>query len=140
MHIEDDGEGAKTKENKYFEDRMREMKKVKHDLKHQQVEDEKKYYDKAKKLDENHNQKQKMIYDEQDDQFSQTEKRYEEKLDSMKEELELKLKVDIHELEERKNLHINELIKNHDEAFAELKNYYNEITRDNLKMIKDHKA
>lgn len=140
MHIEDDGEGAKTKENKYFEDRMREMKKVKHDLKHQQVEDEKKYYDKAKKLDENHNQKQKMIYDEQDDQFSQTEKRYEEKLDSMKEELELKLKVDIHELEERKNLHINELIKNHDEAFAELKNYYNEITRDNLKLIKDHKA
>ena len=72
MHIEDDGEGAKSKENKYFEDRMREMKKVKHDLKHQQIEDEKKYYDKAKKLDENHNQKQKMIYDEQDDQFSQT--------------------------------------------------------------------
>ena len=81
-----------------------------------------------------------MIYDEQDDQFMQTEKRYEEKLGSMKEELELKLKVDIHQLEERKNLHINELIKNHDEAFAELKNYYNEITRDNLKLIKQHKA
>ena len=58
----------------------------------------------------------------------------------MKEELELKLKVDIHELEERKNLHINELIKNHEEAFAELKNYYNEITRDNLKLIKVHKG
>lgn len=119
---------------------MRDMKKVKHDLKHEQIEDEKKYYDKAKKLDENHNQKQKMIYDEQDDQFSHTEKRYEEKLGSMKEELELKLKVDIHELEERKNLHINELIKNHDQSFAELKDYYNEITRDNLKLIKDHKA
>jgi hypothetical protein len=32
----------------------------------------------------------------------------------MKEELELKLRVEIHELEERKNLHINELMKNHD--------------------------
>lgn len=32
----------------------------------------------------------------------------------MKEELELKEKVDVHELEERKNLHINELIKNHE--------------------------
>jgi len=57
----------------------------------------------------------------------------------MKEELELKLRVEIHELEERKNLHINELMKNHEEAFAELKNYYNEITRDNLKLIKEHK-
>lgn len=58
----------------------------------------------------------------------------------MKEELELKLRVEIHELQERKNLHINELMKNHEEAFNELKNYYNEITRDNLKLIKDHKA
>lgn len=101
------------------------MKKVKHDLKQEQVEDEKKYYDKAKKLDQDHNHKEKMIYDEQDDQFNSTAKRYEEKLSSMKDELDLKLKVDIHELEERKNLHINELIKNHEEAFAELKNYYN---------------
>ncbi len=31
-------------------------------------------------------------------------------------------------------------MKNHDEAFNELKNYYNEITRDNLKLIKDHKS
>ena len=48
--------------------------------------------------------------------------------------------MDVHELEERKNLHINDLIKNHEEAFAELKNYYNSITRDNLKLIKEHKA
>lgn len=45
----------------------------------------------------------------------------------------------MHELEERKNLHINELMKNHEEAFAELKNYYNEITRDNIKLIKEHR-
>lgn len=32
------------------------------------------------------------------------------------------------------------MIKNHEEAFAELKNYYNDITRDNLKLIKDHKS
>ena len=30
MKIEKDGEEAKLKENKYYEDRMREMKKVKH--------------------------------------------------------------------------------------------------------------
>lgn len=31
-------------------------------------------------------------------------------------------------------------MRNHDEAFTELKNYYNEITRDNLKLIKEHKT
>ena len=36
-------------------------------------------------------------------------------------------------------MHINELMKNHEEAFAELKNYYNEITRDNIKLIKENR-
>ena len=39
IDIEQDGDGAKTKENKYFEDRMKQMKKNKHDLKKQQVDD-----------------------------------------------------------------------------------------------------
>ena len=30
-------------------------------------------------------------------------------------------------------------MKNHEEAFAELKNYYNEITRDNIKLIKENR-
>jgi len=40
--------------------------------------------------------------------------------------------VELHELEERKNLHINELMTNHEDAFTELKRYYNDITRENL--------
>jgi len=47
--------------------------------------------------------------------------------------------VEIHELEERKNQHINELIGNHDKAFAELKKYYNDITAENLNLIKGQK-
>ena len=31
-------------------------------------------------------------------------------------------------------------MKNHEEAFTELKNYYNEITRDNLKLIKQYRG
>jgi hypothetical protein len=31
-------------------------------------------------------------------------------------------------------------MKNHDDAFTELKAYYNDITSDNLKLIRDHKA
>jgi len=49
------------------------------------------------------------------------------------------MKVEIHEIEERKNEHINELMHNHEEAFTEMKQYFNDITRENLELIKQHK-
>lgn len=57
----------------------------------------------------------------------------------LKEELELRMKVEIHEVEERKNQHINELMKNHEDAFKEMKEYYNDITRENLELIRMYK-
>ena len=54
--------------------------------------------------------------------------KYNTRLQRLKDELDLKLKVEVHELEERKNLHINELMNNHEKAFTELKKYYNSIT------------
>lgn len=40
------------------------------------------------------------------------------------------------QVEERKNSHINALMKQHEAAFAEVKNYYNDITANNLDLIK----
>merc|ERR1711998_639544 len=67
------------------------------------------------------------------------EKEYDRKLDGLRDELELRRKVEPHELEERKNQHINTLTENHQQAFAEIKNYYNAITQDNLSLIKSLK-
>lgn len=125
MNIEVDGEDAKVKENEYFENRMKKMKKLKNDHKHTQVEEEKTNFDDAAKLEDKHFQNKKLILVDNDRDLKETEKAYEERLDKMKEDLELKLKVDVHELEERKNLHINELIKNHEAAFEDLRTYYN---------------
>jgi hypothetical protein len=44
--------------------------------------------------------------------------------------------MEIHEIEERKNLHINKLISNHEKAYREIKEYYYDITKDNLDLIK----
>lgn len=66
-------------------------------------------------------------------------KQYEFKLKELKEELELRMKVEIHEIEERKNQHINDLMKNHEEAFREMKEYYNDITKENIELIRMHK-
>ena len=61
------------------------------------------------------------------------------KLGRLEDELTLRMKVEIHEIEERKNEHINELMVNHEQAFREMKEYYNDITRENLELIKVHK-
>ncbi|KAF1325857.1 Sporangia induced dynein regulatory complex protein, partial [Globisporangium splendens] len=63
------------------------------------------------------------------------EERCQQRLRELQESLELRRKVDIHEIEERKNLHINDLMKNHEKAFTQIKNYYNDITKDNLRLI-----
>jgi chromosome segregation ATPase len=64
---------------------------------------------------------------------------YERKMVALNDELDLRMKVEIHEIEERKNQHINELLKNHEEAFREMKDYYNDITRENLELIRMYK-
>jgi hypothetical protein len=84
----------------------------------------------------------RALANERDDfrkQLNEMKLRYEEKLKFLKEDLELRLKVEVHEIEERKNLHINELMRDHEQAFDNMKSYNNDITYDNLNLIKSQK-
>jgi chromosome segregation ATPase len=72
------------------------------------------------------NRKQELIAD------------YEEKLRRLRDELQLRLKVEVHEIEERKNQHINNLMKNHETAFRDMKDFYTDITRENIELIRIH--
>jgi len=56
-------------------------------------------------------------------------------MQGLRDELELRRKTEIHEIEERKNGQINALMKNHEKAFSDIKNYYNDITLNNLALI-----
>jgi hypothetical protein len=64
---------------------------------------------------------------------------YDKQVEDLIAELELRRAVEIHEIEERKNQHINDLLTNHQEAFERIKSYYNDITRDNLQLIRSLK-
>lgn len=66
--------------------------------------------------------------------------KYEKKMKVLREELELRRKTEIHEIEERKNGQINTLMKNHEKAFSDIKNYYNDITLNNLALINSLKV
>lgn len=68
------------------------------------------------------------------------EQKYEQKLTSQYESLTLKHRMEMTEVEERKNTQIANLIKNHENAFTEMKTYYNDITLNNLSLIKSMKV
>ena len=80
-----------------------------------------------------------MVKDTLDEKKKRLIAAYEEKLKKLREELELWLKVEIHEIEERKNMHINELMHSHEKSFRDMKNFYTDITRENIKLISIHK-
>ena len=61
--------------------------------------------------------------------------RYERNAKQSREELELRRKTEIHEIEERKNNQVNNLMRNHEKAFAEMQNYYNDLTTNSLALI-----
>ena len=62
--------------------------------------------------------------------------KYEEKLDNLRKDLELRIKVEIHELEERKNQHINNLRLTHRKQYDKVKESYNTMTKQQLALIK----
>lgn len=53
--------------------------------------------------------------------------------------MEAQRKSDTQTIEERKNLHISQLMSAHERAFHEIKTYYNDITHNNLDLIKSLK-
>ena len=65
----------------------------------------------------------------------QLQAKYERKMDLLRDELELRRKNEIKEIEERKNKQIHTLMKNHEKAFGDIKNYYNDITLNNMALI-----
>ncbi|XP_041918460.1 dynein regulatory complex subunit 4 [Alosa pseudoharengus] len=63
------------------------------------------------------------------------ESKYEKKMQILRQEQDQRRKTENHALEENKNAQISTLMKNHEKAFSDMKNYYNDITINNLALI-----
>ena len=87
MNIENDGDGAKVKENKYYEDKMKDMKKKKQDLKKELVDLEKQHIEDAEIISDDHQKKQNYSLTDHNHQLAEMQRNYEAKLGKMKEEL-----------------------------------------------------
>ena len=70
-----------------------------------------------------------------EEQAREMENRYQERYSDLRAELGLRARTEVSHVEERKNDQIDHIKKSHEKAFNEIKNYYNDITLNNLAMI-----
>jgi chromosome segregation ATPase len=137
--VSSNGDMSIQKEREMHTDRVVNMNKdkldIKRDLKDQQLENE----DDVKMMRQGFSKSLLKLRETFESNHKQLQAQYEEQVTELKVDLELRRKVEIHEIEERKNQHINELLNNHQESFDEIKAYYNDITHDNLLLIKSLK-
>ncbi|VDD75326.1 unnamed protein product [Mesocestoides corti] len=64
---------------------------------------------------------------------------HEEKMQQLYERMDLQRRTELQTTEERKNKQISVLIQNHEKAFMEIKNYYHDVTVNNVNLINDLK-
>lgn len=132
-----DGTGLLEVEQSTHEDREREMLRVKDQLKYEQMDLELANANKVAEVRQQHDKQLAKLRQQFEDGLGELVTRCEERVVQLQSDLELRRRVEVHEVEERKNQHINDLIKNHKKAFTQMKTYYNDITGGNLKLIKN---
>lgn len=112
-----------------------ELRKDKRGLKVEVKEQELSHEDVIKNLKKTNDEAISNLRADFERQAKEIEQKYDRKMRSLRDELDLRRKTEIHEIEERKNGQINMLMKNHEKAFSDIKNYYNDITLNNLALI-----
>nr|KAG5690590.1 hypothetical protein BaRGS_022594 [Batillaria attramentaria] len=111
------------------------LRKDKRSLKVELKEQELSHEDVIKDLKKSHDEQTTQLRADFERNAREIEAKYEKKMRTLRDELDLRRKTEIHEIEERKNGQINTLMKNHEKAFSDIKNYYNDITLNNLALI-----
>ena len=138
-NIASEGESFLGEEHENHDNREFELKKAKKSLKMELTEREAANADVIKDVKQQNAKNLGKMREGFEEQLDELDKRCQGRLEQLDADLELRRKVHIHEIEERKNLHINDLMRNHEKAFGQMKSYYNDITNDNLKLIKSLK-
>jgi hypothetical protein len=134
-----EGETALAKQQQDFRQREAEAKKEKRSLRYDIKEHELANEDVIRELNKDHDKEITKMRQTFELDARELQQRYEKKMKDLREEMDQQRRQEVHEIEERKDLHINELMRKHEKAFTEIKTYYNDITHNNLELIKNLK-
>lgn len=91
--------------------------------------------DKIKELRRQHDRRETELRQEFEREVREIEAKYENRCKELRDQNELRRRTELHEVEQRKNSQINALMRRHEKAFSDIKNYYNDITLNNLAHI-----
>ncbi|KAJ1454613.1 growth-arrest-specific micro-tubule binding-domain-containing protein [Pelagophyceae sp. CCMP2097] len=116
-----------------------ELKADRRGLKLELKEAELSHDDFLKSLKQEHDRNITNLRHEFERRGSEVQRAYEKSTKTVRERLEERRKRETLAIEQSKNVHIEALMKAHEKAFAEIKNYYNDITHNNLDLIKSLK-
>jgi len=119
--------------------REAESKKDKRSLKLELKELELAHEDAIRDLKQENDKNITKLRQEYERMVKELQQKYEKKMKTVRERLEERRKRETAAIEFAKNQHIEQLMKAHEKAFAEIKNYYNDITHNNLDLIKSLK-
>ncbi|KAL3918830.1 MAG: hypothetical protein SGPRY_005862, partial [Prymnesium sp.] len=137
--LKETGEMALKLQQEEHRQHEAESKRDKRSLKLELKELELAHEDAIRELKQENDKNVTKLRQQYEREVKELQQKYEKKMKLLREDLELRRKVEILEIEERKNNHINELMKKHEKAFGEIKNYYNDITHNNLDLIRSLK-
>jgi len=91
--------------------------------------------DASKELRKKNDMRESELRMEFEREVREIEGKYEKRCKEIREQNELRRRTELHEVEQRKNSQINALMRRHEKAFSDIKNYYNDITLNNLAHI-----
>ena len=113
-----EGEHFMTEEHENHDNRAYELKKTKKSLKLELAEREWSNAEEIKQVKQQHAKNLLKMREGFEGQLGELSDRCGKRLEQLAADLELRRKVHIHEIEERKNLHINDLMRNHEKALG----------------------
>jgi ubiquitin len=134
-----DGEAALAKQQEDFRLREADAKKEKRSLRYDIKEYELANEDVIRTLKQDHDKEITKMRQGFELDAKELQQKYEKKMKDLRDAMDQQRRQEVHEIEERKDLHINELMRKHEKAFTEIKTYYNDITHNNLELIKNLK-
>ena len=134
-----DGEHALVKQQEEFRLREGELKKEKRSLRCDIKEMELAGEDQLRIVKQSHDKQVTKLSQDYELRCKELQMTYERKMKVLREEMDQQRRQEIMEIETRKDEHINELMHKHERAFTEIKTYYNDITHNNLELIKNLK-
>lgn len=112
-------------------EQWKDMRSLKLELKQQELSSE----NVLKRIHLKHDEETTDLRNDFARQVQEIGSKYEKRMQKLRQEEELRRKTEIHEIEERKNTHINMLMKNHEKAFRDIRNYFSDIVYKNLDLI-----